>query len=218
MASIGECSIGHSREHQQNNNQQPKLNDQQDQLMRSRLIKLLSIMYALLLIVVGAIITIGDMEKVTNDRDHLYSIFITAIGIAFLLFIHVDVQRHKRFVLRWQQRRKELIESPLLKSNNDKNDNDDDNNNNGNTALNMDLNVDNGIDGKDCDSVSVTTAVIFNRVYQMNDGQNRLVDMDDETRQTLNGYRFLTGKHSGSFFLKIGMTCKLIILIIIPCI
>ncbi|OTF77499.1 otopetrin-3-like protein, partial [Euroglyphus maynei] len=147
-------------------------------------------MYALLLVVIGAMITIGDMDKATNDHDHLYSIFITTIGIGFLIFIHVNVQRHKRFVLRWQQRRKELIESPLLMDSNDDN-------------------VGIGV-SKECDSVSVTTAVIFNRVYQMNDGHNRLDDLDDSTRQLLNGYRFLTGKHSGSFFLKIGMTCKLL--------
>ena len=200
MASIGECSIGLSGEqlHQQNS-EQLKLNEQQNQLMCSRLIKLLSIMYALFLVVIGAMITIGDMDKATNDQDHLYSILITAIGIAFLVFIHVDVQRHKKFVLNWQQRRKELIESPLLKSNDD------------NLELNIDSNGENEIVSKECDSVSVTTAVIFNRVYHMNNGHNQLVDLDDQTRQSLNGYRFLTGKHSGSFFLKIGMTCKLII-------
>lgn len=145
-------------------------------LMNQRLIKLLSILYGLVVVMLGAIITAHDISHEVNNLDHLYSIVITFIGLCFLIFIHVDVQKHKRFVVDWENKQKEKIESPLRSSAND------------------------------CDSVSVTTAIIFNRNYNIETDE-----IDEETKQTLSSYKFITGKHSGSFYLKVGMTCKILV-------
>ena len=112
------------------------------------------------------------MADPVNNNDHLFSIAITIIGIAFLLFIHVDVQRQKSFVMKWEKKRRAAIEAPLKS-------------------------------GTDLDTISITTAVIFNRTY-IDD------EIDDETKERLNSYKFLTGKHSGNFYLKVGTTCKCI--------
>ena len=129
-------------------------------------------MYAILVVVIGAIVTIGDMASPVNNIDHLYSIVITLVGICFLAFIHFDVQRHKSFVMKWEKKRKDAIEAPMKSG----------------TA--------------DIDTISVTTAIIFNRTYKDEDS------IDEETKARLNSYKFLTGKHSGNFYLKIGMTCE----------
>ena len=74
--SIGECSIAAQSDtvsvHAERNQSMQKV-------MNFRLFKLLSVMYALLVVVVGAIVTIGDMSSPVNDMDHLYSIVMTLI-------------------------------------------------------------------------------------------------------------------------------------------
>lgn len=136
--------------------------------MNNRFVQLLSVMYAVFLIVLGAIITVRDTSEPTNNTDHIYNILITLVGMAFLVFIHYDVYKHKRFVMRWERKRKTEIESPMR--------------------------------GSECDTISVATAIIFNRNWNIHSE-----DIDEGMRKALTSYKFLTGKHSGSFYLKIGM-------------
>lgn len=171
MSSIDNCSMIGSNEMTLLNQE---LNDNMNILMNSRMNKILSIIYAIIIVIIGTIMAIGSLDDPTNNYDQLFRIIITFIALAFLIFLHYDIQRHKRFVLNWQQRCKELIESPM--------------NLNGNS--------------KDYDSLSVTTTVIFNRSYLLN---NQLDNLDNNTKSMLNSYRFYVGKHSGNFYLKIGL-------------
>lgn len=155
-----------------------ELNRNMNILMNSRMSKILSIIYAIIIVIIGTIIAIGSLDDTTNNFDELFRIIIAFIALAFLIFLHYDIQKHKRFVLNCQQRRKELIESPMNSNDN----------------------------SKDYDSLSVTTTVLFNRFY-LNDESDDLDD--DNTKSTLNSYRFYVGKHSGNFYLKIGMISKL---------
>lgn len=164
-ASIGDCSIANQSDNISVNNEHK---ENMKKLMIFRLFKLLSVMYAIFLIVVGGIITLSDLSSSINDTDHVFSIITTLIGVAFLSFIHFSVQKHKRFVMNWEKKRKDAIEAPLKQGN------------------------------VDMDTISVTTAVIFNRSYRDD-------EIDEDTKSKLNYYKFLTGKHSGNFYLRIGM-------------
>lgn len=164
-ASIGDCSIANQSDNLSVNNEHKQ---SMQKLMNFRLFKLLSVMYMIMLVVIGGAITLSDLSSSINDTDHVFSIVTTVIGVAFLSFIHFSVQQHKRFVMNWEKKRKDAIEAPMKQ------------------GMNVDM-----------DTVSVTTAVIFNRHY-MDD------EIDEETKLRLNYYKFLTGKHSGNFYLKIG--------------
>lgn len=167
--SIGDCSIAHSDAVSMH----AEAKQGMAKLMNFRLFKLLSVIYAIAVIVLGAMVTIGDMSNPVNDNDHMYGIITTLIGVGFLAFIHYDVQKHKSFVVQWEKRRKDAIEAPMKQG------------------------------GQvDMDTISITTAVIFNRTYKD-------AEIDEDTMARLNSYKFLTGKHSGNFYLKIGMTRKL---------
>lgn len=164
-ASIGDCSIANQSDSLSMHNEHKQ---SMQNLMSFRMFKLLSIMYAIILVVIGGIITLSDLSNSINNTDHVFSIVTTVIGMGFLSFIHLSVQRHKRFVMNWEKKRKDAIEAPMRQGN------------------------------VDMDTVSVTTAVIFNRTYDD--------EIDEDTKSKLNYYKFLTGKHSGNFYLKIGMT------------
>lgn len=129
-------------------------------------LKQLSIIYAILIIILGILISIGDINEPNNDRDHLYNILTTVIGIIFLIYLHFDIQKHKRLALEWQELRQFTTQS---------------------------------------DSISVTTAIIFNRMENLKYSTN---ECNDKIKNSLNSYRFIEGKSSGTFYLKIGMIRK----------
>ena len=203
--SIGDCSIivhNDDRDHRRtfpkkNNNLQTDKQKQQthqnalQKLMNDRLCDLLSGIYCLVLSMAGAVITVWDMSNSINDIDHLFDIITTVIGVAFLAFVHIDVQRHKHFVMSWEKKKR---------------------NNKNKKNLHNEINNGSMLPDIDLDMISVTTAVIFNRIWTGNNN-NKIdeddVDEDDEaTKKRLNSYKFLTGKHSGNFYLKIGMIRK----------
>lgn len=173
--SIGGCSIGNTSDMSASNAEHQQ---SLQRAMNDRLAKLLSIVYCILIIFVGAMITVGDMGRPVNDHDHLYSIIINVVGLVFLGFLHFDIQKHKKLVLKWHNKSNERVQ----------------------TVRSLDSPPTPGID---FDSMSVTTTAVFNRGY---DPMNE--DIDDQTKRLLNGYKFVTGKHAGNFYLKCGIACN----------
>lgn len=114
----------------------------------------------------------------------------TAIGFGWMAFLHWDIQRYKKFALKCLKPRKKGDKSPSPE-----------------TPSSEDIHsakiLDQlAADPENGDNISISTAYIFNHYQKPRE--------DDNT--TITGtlfkpkYRFLKGKHSGNFYLKVGMT------------
>ncbi len=102
--------------------------------MNTRLIKLLSIIYAISIVVIGAVIAVGDIENPVNNTDHIFNIVLTMIGMVWIGFVHWDIQKYKKWALEYLK-----PDKPLFKD----------------TASSK-----SGL--SDYDNLSMNTAVIFN--------------------------------------------------------
>ncbi|KAG9508541.1 Proton channel OtopLc, partial [Fragariocoptes setiger] len=66
------------------------------------LVKFCSIIYATFLVILGCILHIAELRhKSRNSTDHIYSSCVALIGIAWLAFLHVDLQRYKRYACKF---------------------------------------------------------------------------------------------------------------------
>lgn len=165
--SIGGCSIGRSTDFSLDTN----FDSGQ---MSTRLVKFGSVIYAIFVIVLGAVICVKDLSSEVSDRNHLFIIITTLIGFVWIGFLHWDIQKYKRWAIQFLKPDKQSTKD----------------------------NFDNKSLNSEFDSISISTAVIFN-TYQK-------PIPDDANASTVSpfesAYRFLHGKHSGNFYLKCGMT------------
>lgn len=180
--SIGKCSIGHF-------SQSNSLDCDEQNSIRLRLVKFLSVVYALFLVTIGSIICISDLQNQVNNYDHLFIIITTAIGFLWVAFLHWDIQRYKRFAIEYLKPSNNKFDNNISKDNSNLN-------SNSNSNLNSSL-------PNDYDTISITTEYIFNNYDKPNSNPNR--NSSTITHFEF-AYKFLQGKHSGNFYLKCGMT------------
>lgn len=66
------------------------------------LVRFSSIMYATFLVILGCILHCSELrQKSKNSSDHIYTIVVALIGIAWLLFLQGDLQRYKRYASKY---------------------------------------------------------------------------------------------------------------------
>ncbi len=165
--SIGGCSIGRSTDF--------SLDTHFDGgQMKTRLVKFVSVIYAIFIIILGAIICVKDLNNEVSNTNHIFIIITTSMGFIWIAFLHWDIQKYKRWAIEFlkpdKQTTKENFDTKSINS--------------------------------DFDSISISTAVIFNTYKK---------PVPDDTNVSTvspfeSAYRFLHGKHSGNFYLKCGMT------------
>ncbi|KAI1295557.1 Proton channel OTOP3 [Halotydeus destructor] len=132
-----------------------------------------SIIYAIFLVVMAAILYLTDMSKKTSGKHSLFNIGLATVGIAWLALLHIDIQKYKKKVI------KEMFPNGEIPT----------------TAL-YDV---------DADRLSTNTEVILNsmgrpELRKRSGSLGSIVSMLD-----VPSYRFLRGRHQGSFYLKCGM-------------
>lgn len=131
-------------------------------------------MYAVFIIILGAIICLKDLSNEVSDTNHVFTIITTVMGFIWIGFLHWDIQKYKHWAIEFlkpeTQTAKDTSDTKSI--------------------------------GSDFDSLSISTAVIFNTYHKP--------VADDANVSTVSpfesAYRFLHGKHSGNFYLKCGMT------------
>jgi len=70
----------------------------EDCASNSVLIKFSSIMYATFLVVLGCILHCSELRQQSkNSSDHIYTIVVALVGIIWLLFLQIDLQRYKKY-------------------------------------------------------------------------------------------------------------------------
>lgn len=84
-------------------------NRQAQGALYQRKLRNFSILYGMFVFFMGAMMTSVDLTSPVQDRDHEYSIFVNLIGMAFLVYLHVDIQQHKKFVVRYQNELNETV-------------------------------------------------------------------------------------------------------------
>lgn len=160
--------------------------DNVDQLGRS--IKFLSVMYAILLVIVGSLCSFLNINKPENPAGDLFLAACSLVGFLWLVFLHYDIVHYKRWV---------LSQVKSLKPQVDKFD---------------EASKPESIDEKreqEFDRASLTTAYIFDFFQKKKKAKVTSVGDDDEASTFSQGrYRFFLGKHSNDFYLKIGMISK----------
>ncbi|XP_054157255.1 proton channel OtopLc-like [Oppia nitens] len=67
--------------------------------MNNRLVKFMSIVYALVIIVSAAIICVYDLGTEDSDTNHLFMILINFVGFIWIAFLHWDILRYKRWAI-----------------------------------------------------------------------------------------------------------------------
>lgn len=68
----------------------------------SLLVRFSSIMYATFLVILGCILHVSELrQKSKNSSDHIYTTIVALIGIAWLLFLQMDLQRYKRYASKY---------------------------------------------------------------------------------------------------------------------
>src|SRR6218665_2280363 len=143
--------------------------------MNHRLTRLLSVLYGMMIAMIGVMLAVKDITNKVNDSDHMFGIIVNIIGIAFLVFLHQDIQRHKNYIMNNVYKNGRRLQPNK-------------------TEDSIDVNQ---------EDLSVTTAIIFNSTLLDNTDKNVL-----QAREMLSSYKIQKGKHSGNFYLKIGMTRK----------
>lgn len=120
--------------------------------LRENLCLILSCIYAVFLVMLGAVIYVSDQNDEEQIVSQSFSCFISMVGLVWLIFLHVDLTRYKHTI------EKKLHEESI----------------------------------QELDRISTITEVVINRT------------LVSETDTGNAPYRFLTGRQSGSFYLKIG--------------
>jgi len=92
-------------------------------------------MYALTIVVIGAVIAVADIQNPVNDMDHLFSIILTLVGVFWIAFVHWDIQKYKKWALEYLK-----PDKPIIRENSSSR----------------------SVISGDFDGMSMTTAVIFN--------------------------------------------------------
>ncbi|CAG2113252.1 unnamed protein product, partial [Medioppia subpectinata] len=69
--------------------------------MTARLVSFLSVMYALVIIVTAALICVYDLDTADSDINHIFMSGMTLIGFAWLIFLHWDIHRYKRWAVEY---------------------------------------------------------------------------------------------------------------------
>jgi hypothetical protein len=67
--------------------------------MNARMVNFLSVMYCLSLVMVGAIVCVKDLES--PKTNSIWLIIINMMGFCWLLFLHIDIQRYKRWAIEY---------------------------------------------------------------------------------------------------------------------
>lgn len=71
--------------------------------MKTQLLEFLSVMYALVLVVIGAIIAVANIGNPHNEMVNLFGIIVKLIGIAWIGFFHWDIQNYKKWAIEYLQ-------------------------------------------------------------------------------------------------------------------
>lgn len=104
MASSGEshlCSSHHDSS-TASNRMQLNIDDKSYQDYDCLLVRFSSIMYATFLVILGCILHCSELrQKSKNSTDHIYTIIVALLGIAWLLFLQGDLQRYKRYASKY---------------------------------------------------------------------------------------------------------------------
>uniref|UniRef100_A0A131YBU2 Putative secreted protein n=1 Tax=Ixodes ricinus TaxID=34613 RepID=A0A131YBU2_IXORI len=134
--------------------------------VRRNLTTLLSLIYAIFVVTLGCIFTSTYHGKLFNMKEYneIFGCVVCVIGVAWLVFLHVDLTRYKLLIL--ERIKKTLKEYEDL-----------------------------------ADRISLTTECVINGQYAW----SPKAPEDENTEDLVPHYRFLKGRHSGSFFLKTGM-------------
>nr|XP_046914587.1 proton channel OtopLc-like [Dermatophagoides farinae] len=199
--------------------------------VNERTIQFMSIVYAILLIIIGAMCTFFNISKPNNQIRDIFVIIISIISAIVICFFHYDIIKFRHWALqrieneRRQQRRRQstnqisnaaaAADIAIIS------------NGNNNVQINEDDDDDNDDDQVPAyDTLSLTTAVIFD-YYDKANSNNHLDDDDDEqfnengvnsndeirpvnddnkkSDDTMIAYRYFRGRHANDFYLKIGM-------------
>lgn len=202
--------------------------------VNERTIQFMSIVYAILLIIIGAMCTFFNISKPNNQIRDIFVIIISIISAIVICFFHYDIIKFRHWALqrieneRRQQRRRQstnqisnaaaAADIAIIS------------NGNNNVQINEDDDDDNNDDQVPAyDTLSLTTAVIFD-YYDKANSNNHLDDDDDEqfnengvnsndeirpvnddnkkSDDTMIAYRYFRGRHANDFYLKIGMIGK----------
>nr|XP_027195524.1 WD repeat-containing protein 48 homolog [Dermatophagoides pteronyssinus] len=150
-----------------------ELNKNPQQAVNERTMQFMSIVYALLLIIIGAMFTIFNISKPNNQLRDIFVIIISIIGGFVIIFFHYDIIKFRHWALRCidderklqrKQKRRQSKQISNNNNNNDNNDNDDENNNNmndiaiiSNTVYENDDDDDNDDQIPEYDRLSLTT-------------------------------------------------------------
>ncbi|XP_027195300.2 proton channel OtopLc-like isoform X2 [Dermatophagoides pteronyssinus] len=165
-----------------------ELNKNPQQAVNERTMQFMSIVYALLLIIIGAMFTIFNISKPNNQLRDIFVIIISIIGGFVIIFFHYDIIKFRHWALRCidderklqrKQKRRQSKQISNNNNNNDNNDNDDENNNNmndiaiiSNTVYENDDDDDNDDQIPEYDRLSLTTAIIFDYYDKVNLNNN----------------------------------------------
>ncbi|XP_042899894.1 proton channel OtopLc isoform X2 [Parasteatoda tepidariorum] len=122
--------------------------------------------YAVFLLMFGAIIYMNDQHRAQKFSSEVFSSVISLMGLLWLIIFHVDLCRYKNTVLKQLKEREDAMQEASEK-------------------------------------FSVATEYIINSGFNIPLKENATEGKKLEPPP----YRFLLGRHSGSFYLKIGSAC-----------
>lgn len=126
--------------------------DDKEQMLKKNLTCLFSFMYAIFIVVLGGIVYMYNNEE-RKYVNEIFSSCIACIGLFWLLFLHLDLNRYKRQIIK-------------------------------------DMGSFEDACSENVDQISANTEYVFNFMPSITKNSS---------------YRFLQGRHSGSFYLKCGM-------------
>ncbi|CAG2102308.1 unnamed protein product [Medioppia subpectinata] len=131
----------------------------------------------------SAIICLYDVNHKNNNKINSFTILITLVGFGWLVWLHVDIIRYKRWALNY------LNEMNNKHNNNESQD---------------------YLDEKFYDTTSIATAVVFNTLHntapQQPNDQGAGFKGHSLRKRGLTEYDFQDGDNSSNFYLKCGMT------------
>jgi hypothetical protein len=67
--------------------------------MKTQLVKFLSVMYAIVLVVIGAIISVAHIGNPHNEMVNIFSLIVKLIGVGWMGFFHWDIQNYKNWAI-----------------------------------------------------------------------------------------------------------------------
>jgi uncharacterized protein YacL len=65
--------------------------------MKTQLVKFLSVLYAIVLVVIGAIISVAHISNPHNEMVNIFSLIVKLIGVGWMGFFHWDIQNYKKW-------------------------------------------------------------------------------------------------------------------------